>query len=71
LEPFESRRIALHGLRSSSGWRPANDSESVCVWDLEVLWRERQAYVATVLRPGGSDIEAYLATDAVHGGRGA
>jgi len=30
-------------------WRTARDSESVCVWDLEVIWEERQAYVETVL----------------------
>ena len=26
-------------------WRPARGGESVCVWDLEVIWFERQAYV--------------------------
>ena len=40
-------------------WRPARGAESVCVWDLEVIWFERQAYVETVL--GGGDAEAYLA----------
>jgi hypothetical protein len=35
-------------------WRPANATESFCVWDLEVLWQERQLYVETVLR--GSDL---------------
>jgi hypothetical protein len=39
-------------------WRPARESESVCVWDLEVIWLERQAYVQTVL--GGGDVEGYL-----------
>lgn len=32
-------------------WRGARGGESVCVWDLDVLWQERQAYVATVLGP--------------------
>ena len=41
-------------------WRPARDSESVCVWDLEVIWREREAYVTRVLRPEGPDLAAYL-----------
>ena len=42
-------------------WRPAEGSESFCVWDLQVLWFERQAYVETVLRPGGCDpVDAYL-----------
>jgi hypothetical protein len=31
-----------------SGWRAAT-GESFCVWDLEVMWREREAYVGTVL----------------------
>src|SRR5262249_869185 len=42
-------------------WRPCEASESVCVWDLEVLWAEREAYVATVLSPDGGDVAAYLA----------
>lgn len=30
-------------------WRTAHGSESVCVWDLQIIWNERQAYVETVL----------------------
>jgi hypothetical protein len=45
-------------------WRPAEESESVCVWDLEVIWAERQAYLDTVMCEGGT-VEAYLAR---HGG---
>jgi hypothetical protein len=45
-------------------WRPARDTESVCVWDLEVIWAERQAYVDTVLTEEPSP-DAYLAR---HGG---
>jgi hypothetical protein len=41
-------------------WRPAQGSESVCVWDLEVLWFERQAYVETVLRHSGRGVEEYM-----------
>jgi hypothetical protein len=44
-------------------WRAAGPSESVCVWDLEVIWAERQAYVDTMLADGTA--EAYLAR---HGG---
>ena len=25
--------------------------ESICIWDLQVLWHERQAYIDTVLSP--------------------
>ena len=42
------------------GWRPAGPDEFVCVWDLDVVWRERNAYVAAMLS-GRSDPEAYLA----------
>jgi hypothetical protein len=42
-----------------SGWREARGSESVCVWDLRILWHERDAYVATVL--SGRDPADYLA----------
>lgn len=47
-------------VRDQSGWRTARSSESVCVWDLEVIWHERQAYVATLLAGGSPD--AYLAS---------
>jgi hypothetical protein len=30
-------------------WRAARDDESVCVWDLDVIARERDAYVASWL----------------------
>jgi hypothetical protein len=42
-------------------WRAAEGSESVCVWDLEILWAERQAYVTTMLGAKGSRPEDYLA----------
>jgi hypothetical protein len=45
-------------------WRVAGPSESVCVWDLEVVWAERQAYVDTMLTQSGT-AEDYLAR---HGG---
>jgi hypothetical protein len=41
-------------------WRIAQGSESVCVWDLQVIAHERDAYVKHVMRVD-SDIEAYLA----------
>lgn len=30
-------------------WRPARGEESVCVWDLQVIAHERDAYVATLM----------------------
>jgi hypothetical protein len=46
------------------GWRAAEGSESICVWDLEVLWRERERYVAHVLAADPPDVEAYLTAPA-------
>ncbi|HEY8021776.1 MAG TPA: isochorismatase [Thermoanaerobaculia bacterium] len=45
-------------VRDGDRWRPASD-ESFCVWDLEILWAERNAYVRTVLG-GQMDVEGYL-----------
>lgn len=52
-------RVFVRPQTPDGRWRPARGGESVCVWDLEVIWFERQAYVQTVL--GGGDVEAYLA----------
>jgi hypothetical protein len=42
-------------------WIAGDGRYSFCVWDLEVMWREREAYVRHVLSPErGADIEAYL-----------
>ena len=49
-------------VRDDGPWRPARGGESVCVWDLDVICRERDAYVETVLAPGAGEdaAEAYL-----------
>jgi hypothetical protein len=39
-------------------WRPARESESVCVWDLDIIWHERQAYVETLMSGAAEDPEA-------------
>lgn len=41
-------------------WREARD-ESFCVWDLEVIWHERNSYVNHLLRPAQPDPARYLA----------
>jgi len=41
-------------------WRPARGDESVCVWDLQVINHERDAWVRHGLKPGGPDLDAYL-----------
>jgi hypothetical protein len=53
-------------VRDSNGWRPAANSESVCVWDLRVIWHEREAYVRTMLAGSPGDEAAYLAAT-IHG----
>jgi hypothetical protein len=43
-------------------WRKAKGSESICVWDLQVLWFEREAYVETILsgKTSPDPTESYL-----------
>jgi hypothetical protein len=41
--------VAERDASSVPRWRQAQGSESVCVWDLDVIWHERQAYVDTML----------------------
>jgi hypothetical protein len=50
-------RVYLGG---PDGWRPAAGGESFCVWDLRVMWWEREAYVGTVLAGRADGVEAYL-----------
>lgn len=42
-----------------SEWREA-ESESFCVWDLEIMWFERNAYVETVMSTGEESVKEYL-----------
>ena len=52
-------RVFLGGPK---GWRAATGGESFCVWDLRVMWWEREAYVGTGLAGRADGVEAYLAT---------
>ena len=52
-------RVFLGGPK---GWRAAQGGESFCVWDLRVMWWEREAYVGTVLAGRADGVEAYLTT---------
>ena len=55
-------RIWVRPQAPGERWRPAEGSESVCVWDMQVVAFERDAYVETMLKPGGTpDRSAYLA----------
>lgn len=54
-------RVWVRPAGAEGEWRPAEGGESFCVWDLQVLWFEREAYVATVLTEGCPDpVRAYL-----------
>lgn len=46
----------------ADSWRRAEAGESVCVWDLEVIWEERQAWIETMLSGKDPDPDGYLAT---------
>ena len=48
-------------VRGDDGFRPAMHGESFGVWDLRVIWSEREAYVATVLAGRDGGIEEYFA----------
>ena len=54
-------RVYVRGLDANAKWRAARGSESFCVWDLQVIGFEREAYVATLLA-GGADVEAAART---------
>jgi len=53
-------RVAVR--RGDGPWQPAARDESICVWDLQVIAFERDAYVETVLatRDLDSGVIAYL-----------
>lgn len=51
--------VLVKELAPGSAWRRAAN-ESWCVWDLEVMWFERNAFVEAVLAPAVPDVEAYL-----------
>ncbi len=48
-------RVFVRPQGAGARWRPARESESVCVWDLEVVAYERDAYVETMLAGGNRD----------------
>lgn len=47
-------------VRDDGPWRAARNGESFCVWDLEIMNHERNAYVETVLSGEANGPEAYL-----------
>jgi hypothetical protein len=53
-------RIWVRTHDAQAMWRPARESESVCVWDLQVLTFERNAFVDTLLAGTPDAEQAYL-----------
>jgi hypothetical protein len=46
---------------ADSLWREGTSGETACVWDLQVFWFEREAYLRHVLaRAGVPDLDGYL-----------
>jgi len=53
--------VFCSSLKDPLNLRPAPEGLSACVWDLQVIWFERNAWVEKVLaNPNGPDVEAYL-----------
>jgi hypothetical protein len=55
-------RVFVRELEEGARWRAARGGESFCVWDLQVIAFEREAYVATMLAGGDTEerTRAYL-----------
>ena len=45
-------------VREQSGWIVDSDKYSFCLWDLEILWAERNIFIETMYS-GETDLEAY------------
>lgn len=54
-------RVMIRGMVEDDIWVRAREGEVACVWDLQIVWFEREAWVDTVLRrPEAPDVDAYL-----------
>ena len=54
-------RVLVRDRVAGAAWRDGAGEWSFCVWDLEVMWHEREAYVQHVLSPAaGAEVEEYL-----------
>jgi len=65
-------RLLVRDQSKGARWRRPKPDESVCVWDLEVIWAERNAYVETALVAGSRNpAERYAFTGSPFLPRGA
>jgi hypothetical protein len=53
-------RVFKRTFGNGEHWHLATEGETTCVWDLEVIWFEREAYVNTVLKADSQNIQFYL-----------
>lgn len=57
-------RIFVRERAAGSNWRAAGAEQSICVWDIELIMRERDMYVRTILASKGEpDVRAYLQSE--------
>lgn len=56
-------RLFVRDQHGEGDWHEATGGESFCVWDLQVISFERNAYVGTLLAEGADEtaVDAYLA----------
>jgi len=55
-------RVFVRVGEAESPWRDSGGAYSFCVWDLQVLWHERNAFVRHVMSPQSCpDLDGYLA----------
>ena len=60
------QHIYVRPMAANGAWQRASEGQSICVWDLQVIAAEREAYVRHVLSPHtGPDIEAYLRSHSI------
>lgn len=54
-------RVYVREFDTSAEWRKAVDRGVACVWDMQIFWHERQAYVRHILsRPDDPSVDGYL-----------
>ena len=54
-------RVFVTERRAGAAWEPAGDRYSFCVWDIEIIWFERNLWIETMLSGRPPATERYLA----------
>lgn len=52
------QKVFVRKIGKSEKWSDASKEQAICVWDMEILWFERNAYIDTVM--AGESVEEYL-----------